>query len=151
MREPRTMSSTPSRAATSREPRARARNRLSRLAATLGAALPVALAVTLGAVAPVAAEPVFHWENLYDGGGQSPDQGTAVLCDSQGNVVVGGESYDGVDGSDMFVRKLARDSGETIWTRRVSAFDGNDMTLSGMVWDDEENILVGGHINGCVG
>jgi outer membrane protein assembly factor BamB len=115
---------------------------------------PVIIAVILVvgvAAGPALADPVFEWADLYDGGANLPDVGTAVLADPDGNVIVGGESGDGVAGVDMLVRKLDRETGQTIWTRRVPSFDTNDMALSGMVWDGTGHVLVGGYIRGCVG
>ncbi len=95
------------------------------------------------------ADPAYQWSDLYDGGGHYVDYGTAALIDADGDLYVGGECNDGQDGSDMLIRKLDRDSGTTLWTASYSAFDGNDMALSGMVWDGFGSLLVGGYIRGC--
>lgn len=101
--------------------------------------------------APAGAAPTLEWADIYDGGANYIDLGLAVLSDEQGNLVVGGESADGAAGSDLLIRKLSRSTAQTIWTRRYAAFDGNDMALSGMVWDPFGDILIGGYIRGCVG
>jgi hypothetical protein len=114
-----------------------------------------ALAITLLAVAlpggPALAEPVLEWSDLYDGGANLSDLGTAVLADAEGNVIVGGESGDGVAGVDWLIRKLSRSTHAALWTRRVPFIDVNDMALSGMVWDGKGNILAAGYSRGCVG
>jgi hypothetical protein len=92
-----------------------------------------------------------EWSELYDGGGSYLDVGTAALCDPYGNLVVAGESADGIDGTDMLIRKLERDSAETLWSERYSAFDGNDMALTDMIWDPSGDLLIAGYIRGCEG
>ncbi|RPJ47460.1 MAG: hypothetical protein EHM19_02975 [Candidatus Latescibacterota bacterium] len=102
--------------------------------------------------APIAAaDPVFEWDDVYDGGVQQPDAGVAALTDADGNLVVAGESNDGVGGADMLVRKIDRETGLTTWERRVSADDGNDMLVGGIVRDGDGNFLVGGTRQGCYG
>jgi hypothetical protein len=114
---------------------------------------PLAIPVVVWAIAvpPLHAEPLLRWGLLYDGGSSGPDFGTATLCDPAGNVIFGGESADGVAGLDQVIRKVDRASGETLWTARDSAFDGNDMALTGLAWDPFGDVLVGGYIRGCVG
>ncbi len=109
------------------------------------------LAATLLHTAVCAADPDLQWIDLYDGGGSYIDLGVAAIADPLGNLVVGGESADGVDGADLSIRKLSRDAHEPIWSARYAAFDGNDMAFSGMVWDPFGDILIGGYIRGCVG
>jgi hypothetical protein len=99
----------------------------------------------------VAAAPQLQWFDRHDGGAASADVGTAALCDPEGDLIVGGESPDGIDGSDMLVRKFARGTGALLWSRRVPSFDTNDMALSDLAWDGHGNVLVGGYVRGCVG
>jgi hypothetical protein len=119
------------------------------------APLPVSLLLMLliAAWAPGAAraaDPVAEWQEIYDGGSGLADQGAAALCDAAGNVIVAGESNDG-NGADLMVRKLARATGDTLWTVRVAAVDDNDMQVGGMVWDHFGNVLIGGTRLGCFG
>jgi hypothetical protein len=121
--------------------------------ASTAAALLLGAAV-LGAQAfggSAAAAPVLEWSDLYEGGASCPDLATAVLCDPEGNLLIGGESADGIDGSDMFIRKLSRDSGATLWSRRVTSLEANDMALTGLALDPFGGVLVGGYVRGCVG
>jgi len=120
---------------------------------TQSRALALSLLLLAAAVlsSPAPAAPSLQWIDLYDGGAGATDVGTSALCDPQGNLVVGGVSPDTVAGADMLVRKLARDSGATLWSRRYSSFDNNDMALSQLAWDPEGNVIVGGYICGCVG
>jgi hypothetical protein len=103
---------------------------------------------TAGAL-PAGADPVFQWHDLHDGGALQNDLGTAALTDDAGNMVIGGTSADSEAGIDLLVRKLDRESGDTLWTRRVPAVDGNDMALGGMVWDNAGDLLIGGTRLGC--
>ena len=115
----------------------------------LGPAL--ALALLLAAGPATAAAPTLEWEDLYDGGGSYVDEATVALADPDGHLVVGGESHDGVNGSDMLIRKLHRDTQAEIWSVRWPAYDGNDMALTDMAWDGHGDLIVGGYIRGCVG
>ena len=112
-------------------------------------AILILAAATLSA--PALAAPVLEWSDLYDGGANLTDLATAILADPEGNVIIGGESGDGIAGVDWLIRKLARETHATVWTRRVPFIDTNDMALSGMVWDGSGDILVGGYSRGCVG
>jgi hypothetical protein len=100
---------------------------------------------------PALADPVFEWADTYDGGGAHLDEISVALVDPAGNLVIGGESFDGVNGSDMLYRKLDRDDHHEIWSTRVEAFDTSDMAVSGMVWDSDGDILAAGYIRGCEG
>ena len=115
---------------------------------TQGVALAAAL---LLAGAAMGAAPTEEWTLTHDGGGAYTDEGTSAVTDPAGNLVVGGESHDGIDGSDMLIMKLDRDDHSVIWERRVPAYDGNDMALSRIIWDGFGDLLVGGYIRGCVG
>ena len=118
---------------------------------TARAALLGVAAVLVVIAAPAAADPTFEWQHMYDGGAQAGDVGIAVVADDAGHVVVAGQSTDGVDGVDWMIRKLDRATGDTLWTRRVPAVDGNDMAVGGMVWDGAGNLLIGGTREGCYG
>jgi hypothetical protein len=113
--------------------------------------LSAALAVASALVRPALAAPVLEWSDLYEGGASSPDLATAVTCDPEGNLIVGGESADGIYGSDMFIRKLSRTAGAALWSRRVPSGEENDMALTGLALDPFGNVLVGGYVRGCVG
>jgi hypothetical protein len=95
------------------------------------------------------AEPTFVWSDLFDGGGHYTDIATAAFTDPSGNLYVGGESADGVLGTDMSIRWIDRATGISIWETRYSAFDGNDMALSALEGDGFGNIIVAGYIRGC--
>ena len=99
----------------------------------------------------LSAQPIYQWTNTYDGGAAYLDENNVALTDPAGHLVVGGESYDGIDGSDMLIRKLDRLTQVPLWSVRYPAFDGNDMALTDMVWDGFGNIVVAGYIRGCLG
>jgi hypothetical protein len=106
---------------------------------------------TLTAPAPALATPTLAWSDLYDGGAAYIDLATAILAAPNGDVIVGGQSADGVGGVDQLIRRLERTSGAPVWQVRFPAFDGNDMALTALAWAPDGNILVGGSILGCVG
>lgn len=118
--------------------------------AAFGVSACALLAVASIAI-PAQADPTLEWSDAYDGGAAYVDEGFVALADPAGHLVIGAESYDGIDGSDMLIRKLNRDTQAEIWSTRYPAFDGNDMALSDMVWDGYGDILVGGYVRGCVG
>ncbi len=97
------------------------------------------------------AAPTFEWDHLYDGGAFSADVGVKVTTDASGNLIIAGESTDLVDGADILILKLERETGDTLWSRRFSADDGNAMGVGGMVWDGQGNLLIGGTRFGCFG
>jgi len=109
------------------------------------------LAVGAFAAPPSPAAPTLEWTDLCDGGAAFLDGVTAVALDASGHIVVGGESADGEAGLDLFIRKLERETGFEMWSRRWPAFDGSDMALTGLVRDGVGNFLIGGYICGCVG
>jgi hypothetical protein len=104
-----------------------------------------------GAAAARAAAPTVGWVERHDGGGLFNDDGWCVATDPAGNVVVAGESADGVAGIDLCVRKLARGDGHQLWEARYQGYDGKDVTVADITWDMAGQLLVAGFIRGCVG
>ncbi|MFC1572646.1 hypothetical protein ACFL6M_03500 [Candidatus Eisenbacteria bacterium] len=102
---------------------------------------------------PSVAAPVLEWQESYDGGGLDLDVATAATTDSDGNLVIAGQSSDGIRGIDMLVRKLDRETGDPIWSRRISAegAEENNLAVGGIVSDGAGNFLVGGTREGCYG
>ncbi len=101
--------------------------------------------------APAFAVPDMQWAVTYDGGAAGEDIPTVAITAPDGDLVIGGESHDGIDGSDMLICRFDRETGDILWEHRVPAPDGNDMALTAMVWDGDGDILVGGYVRGCVG
>lgn len=97
------------------------------------------------------ANPAFLWSDAFDGGGLYDDRGDAVSFAADGHILVAGSSHDGVEGSDMLVRKLDRTNGSELWSRRIPAFDNSDMAVTGVLCDPAGAVIVAGHILGCVG
>jgi hypothetical protein len=106
---------------------------------------------SLAGAALAGAAPVFEWDDVYDGGVRQTDVGLLATTDPDGNLVIVGSSDDGLGGLDMMVRKLARETGDTLWTRRVSSGDENEMAPAGIVWDGHGDLLLGGTRLGCYG
>jgi hypothetical protein len=100
---------------------------------------------------PAAAEPAFQWVDQHDGGANFNDDGTCVIVDPDGHVVVAGESTEPTGGADLFVRKLHRDTGAEIWSFRYDGYDGKDVAVTEMLWDSVGQLIVAGFIRGCVG
>ncbi len=98
-----------------------------------------------------AAAPDFQWARTHDGGGSYTDEGRIALVDPEGNLILGGLSHDGVDGLDLTVRCLSRETGDLLWETRQTAFDTNDMAISDMSWDGLGDLIVAGFVVGCVG
>ncbi|MDM7915036.1 MAG: hypothetical protein ACE15D_04345 [Candidatus Eisenbacteria bacterium] len=115
----------------------------------LAAALALVLALPLSRAA--AAEPSEQWLDLYDAGGAYSDYATAAVAAPNGDLIVGGETRDGINGSAMSVRRLARQDGRLLWLAEYLASDGNDMALTSIVLDPFGDVLVGGYVRGCVG
>lgn len=114
--------------------------------------LLTSLLLVVLAAAPAAADaPVFHWAEVHDGGALLNDDGFCIVTDPEGNVVVAGESADGVGGIDLAVRKLARDDGAELWHTRYQGYDDKDVAVTDIAWDTAGQLLVAGFIRGCVG
>ena len=113
---------------------------------------PVAAGLWLAAAAcAAAAPPTVAWTERHDGGGLFNDDGWCALADAAGNVIVAGESADGVGGIDLCVRKLDRLDGHRLWQARYEGYDGKDVTVADITWATAGQLLVAGYIRGCVG
>ena len=114
--------------------------------------VPVLVApLVLSAAVAMAAGPDLAWTEIYDGGIGMPDQGTALLVDPQGDILVAGESTDVGGSADLYIRKLSRVDGHQIWDARWGDPGGNDMAMIELAFDPLGDIVVGGYIRGCVG
>ncbi len=105
----------------------------------------------LAVAATAVAQPDFRWVQTYEGGGLYIDEVAVTLSDPAGDLYLAGTSHDGIDGLDMLICKMSRETGALLWETRVPAFDTNDMATSGMVWDGLGDLLVAGYVVGCVG
>ena len=97
------------------------------------------------------AEPQSAWTSLLDSGAALDDNGSIVVGHVSGDAVVAGISHDGIEGSDILVRRLAAKDGSLVWSRRIPAFDDSDMSVAGLAWDEAGELIVAGHVMGCVG
>ena len=98
-----------------------------------------------------APDPSLEWHHLHDGGSRQADAGLAALSDVAGNPVIAGEVSD-IDGNgNLLFRKLARETGEVLWSRSVPGTPENRLALGGMVWDGAGDLLIGGTRLGCFG
>ena len=105
--------------------------------------------LTLGGVI-ARAEPELVWDDLFDGNAYT-DIGTAAIADPDGHLVVGGESWGLSNRADMLIRKLDRETGDQIWSRRYGSGGENDMALTELLLAGDGEVIVGGYIRGCVG
>ena len=96
-------------------------------------------------------DPGFNWAAVYDSGANLNDEGLHITSDPAGNPVVAGLGHDGFEGTDIVVRKLDAADGTEIWSERIPAFDDSDMMVSDIEWDPNGDLILGGHICGCVG
>jgi hypothetical protein len=110
-----------------------------------------ALALILVFALPVLAAPQIVWTDQHDGGATFIDDGFCLLNAPDGHLIVGGESADTVGGSDLFIRKLNRDTGDELWDVRYEGYDGKDVAITEMEWDSAGQLLVSAFIRGCIG
>ncbi len=99
----------------------------------------------------VQAEPQFAWSSLLDSGAALDDNGAVVVGHISGDAVVAGVSHDGIDGSDILVRRLSAADGGQVWSRRIPSFDTSSMSVTDLAWDQAGDLIVAGHVLGCVG
>ncbi len=99
----------------------------------------------------VQANPTLEWQRLHDGGSRQGDIGVAALSDSAGNLIVAGEIFDHSSNGDLLIRKLARETGDTLWSRSVAGTPDNPVALGEMEWDGAGDLLIGGTRLGCYG
>ena len=105
----------------------------------------------LAALPATAAVPTIAWNQRHDGGGQFNDDGWCTVVDPAGDVIVAGESADGIEGIDLCIRKLDRQDGHQLWQARYQGYDAKDVTVADITWDTAGQLLVAGYIRGCVG
>ena len=98
-----------------------------------------------------AAAPEWAWTDMHDGGSSANDDGYCLLIAPDDHLIVGGESTDLDDGSDLFIRKLDRLDGSEMWSVRYEGYDNKEVAISEMTWDSVGQLLVAGFIRGCVG
>lgn len=111
----------------------------------------LAVGLTLVFAVPALAEPVTMWSDQHDGGATFVDDGFCLLNSADGHLIVGGESADTIGGSDLYIRKLNRDTGAEIWSIRQEGVDGKDVAITEMEWDSVGQLLVSAFIRGCIG
>lgn len=116
--------------------------------------LVATLSLLLTAGIALADGPTFSWLNRHDGGTGGDESGTMLLACPDGNLIAGGESRQSNGAADLFVRRINKDTGITIWEFNYSGFDGTnvkDVSVTGLVWDNSGQLLVAGYIHGCIG
>lgn len=106
----------------------------------------LALAAVAAALPPTSA-----WTDRHDGGGRLSDDGWCAAADAVGNVIVAGESADGLGGIDLCLRKLDRTDGHPLWQARYEGYDGKDVAITDITWATAGQLLVAGYVRGCVG
>ena len=91
------------------------------------------------------------WSDVRDGGGLADDRVDAVAVAPDHHLIAAGVVRGDDAGADVIVRKLRHDDGAEVWSRRISSFDSNDMAVGGIACDAAGDVIVGGHVLGCVG
>ncbi len=97
------------------------------------------------------ADPTFLWHDVHDGGGLYDDRVDEVVVAPDRHLIAAGVGHDDALGSDMIIRKQRYDDGSEVWMRRIPAFDTSDMAVGGIACDAAGDVIVGGHVLGCVG
>jgi uncharacterized delta-60 repeat protein len=81
------------------------------------------------------------WTVTYDGPAHNVDELHGVACDSAGNVIVAGETFDASQGDDVWLRKLAPDGG-VVWTQTFHGVTADVAWAVAVAADDD--VLVAG-------
>lgn len=116
-----------------------------------GMTAAILLTALVGVASGTGAATQWMWTDQHDGGGGVNDDGYCLLVAPDGNLIVGGESTDLNEGSDLFIRKLNRLDGGEMWNVRFEGYDNKEVAISEMTWDSVGQLLVAGFIRGCVG
>ncbi|HOX24468.1 MAG TPA: hypothetical protein PLL30_01765 [Candidatus Krumholzibacteria bacterium] len=113
----------------------------------------IVAAVLAAAFAPAGpasgGEPTFAWSLVHDGGAGLLDDGTAVVADAAGDVLVGGMQTRPGGHADLLVRKYDRVDGSLAWSYTYVDTAGNDLTLADLVLDRRQDVLVAGYRTLC--
>lgn len=121
-------------------------------AAPSRASLAAAAFLVVAAVAPAAhADPILLWQHYP--GSVEMDYGEAVAIDTQGNVLVGGQTFGSIGrrdnhGADAFVIKYSPE-GQIVWRRQPGP--ARYERLHGLATDSADNVIAVGETNGAVG
>ncbi len=83
------------------------------------------------------------WEDTYDGAGGS-DLALGVEVDSNGDVFVGGFTYNGTDNDWLIIKYRAAD-GYRLWTKTFESAVGRSEGCQCVTLDSKENVLAGGY------
>ncbi len=113
-----------------------------------------ALSLFLLAGSVFADAPTTGWMDRLDGGSSGDESGTMMLASPDGDLIAGGESRQSHGAADLYIRRMGRESGNTIWEFQYSGFDGSyykDVSVTGLTWDNSGQLLVAGYIHGCIG
>jgi hypothetical protein len=86
------------------------------------------------------------WTNIYNGTGNWVDHANAIAVDSNGNVFVTGESWNGIRYDYLTI--VYSSSGVPLWTRRYNDEQGNAGSGNAIKVDATGNVIVTG--DGCV-
>ncbi|HEX5222141.1 MAG TPA: hypothetical protein VFZ59_21480, partial [Verrucomicrobiae bacterium] len=105
---------------------------------TLVVALNLALVITVHAETAVEA-----WARRYSNLIDSFDQPTKVVTDTAGNVIVAGNTSDGVTGGDILVIKYAND-GSPLWTNRYDGPGSSFDVATALGVDGSGSVIVAG-------
>ncbi|NOS71585.1 MAG: PQQ-binding-like beta-propeller repeat protein [Verrucomicrobia bacterium] len=94
-----------------------------------------------------------HWQRRYNGPANGNDVVQALAVDSQGNVVVAGYSFAGMDPNgyliflyDYYIAKYASTDGALLWEKRYHDPDSNyaGVSVIMLLMDGSDNVVIAG-------
>jgi hypothetical protein len=114
------------------------------------AGLMAALSLFLVAGSVLADAPTAGWLDRHDGGLGGDETGTMLLACPDGDLITGGESRKSDGAATLYIRRLDRDTGATMWEYNFS-YPDKDVSVTGLTWANSGQLLVAGYVHGCIG
>jgi len=85
------------------------------------------------------------WERRYDSPDHTDDRAVAVAVDSNGNVVVAGNSFVIGEGFDYYTIKYSGTDGKTLWEKRYQGSGASMDYLKNLAIDHNDDVVVTGY------
>jgi len=114
------------------------------------AGLLAALSLSLFAGSVLADVPTAGWLNRHDGSLGGDESGTMLLACPNGDLISGGESRLSDGSADLYIRRMDRDTGNTLWDYSFT-YPEKDLSVTGLTWANSGQLLVAGYVHGCIG